>query len=112
MHPVFRKADMLTGKIIACAIEVHKELGPGLLESIYERCLMREFELQNIQASQQKEVKINYKGVSFGETLRFDVLVEQSVLIEAKASTAVFQLMQRQAQIEKNPVDRIRIYLG
>ena len=50
MHPLFEKADQLTGEIIAGAIEVHKNKGSGLIESIYERCLMREFELRNLKA--------------------------------------------------------------
>jgi GxxExxY protein len=50
MHPLFQKADGLTGQIIAAAIEVHRDKGPGLVESIYEWCLMRELELRHLSA--------------------------------------------------------------
>jgi len=52
----------LSKRVIGCLIEVHRELGPGLLESTYERCLAREFELQNISAEFQKPMKVRYKG--------------------------------------------------
>jgi GxxExxY protein len=48
MHPLFSKADRLSGEVIGAAIEVHRIMGPGLLESIYERCLMRELDLRGI----------------------------------------------------------------
>ncbi len=85
MHPLFQKADSLTGAIIAGAIEVHRDKGPGLLEPIYEWCLMRELELRNLAATNQKLVQITYKGFFREEPLRFDVLVENCVLVEAKA---------------------------
>ena len=85
MHPLFRKADGLTASIIAAAIEVHRDKGPGLVESIYEWCLLREFELRQLQATNQQLVTISYKGFTREEPLRFDVLVEGCVLIEAKS---------------------------
>ena len=75
----------VTGRIIAGAIEVHRDKGPGLNEGIYEWCLMRELELRSLRAENQRIVRIGYKGVFRDEPLRFDMLVEGSVLIEAKA---------------------------
>src|SRR5438445_11984985 len=59
--------------------------GPGLIESIYERCLLRELELCSIPATTQKLVRIEYKGLVFNEPLRFDLLVDECLLVELKA---------------------------
>ena len=85
MHPRFEQANLLSRQVIGAAIEVHRELGPGLLESIYERCLIRELELRGISCVSQERVTIDYKGFTFEETLRFDVLVEGCLLVEVKA---------------------------
>jgi GxxExxY protein len=85
MHHLFKKASGLTEAIIAAAIEVHRDKGPGLIESIYEWCLMKEFELRGLSCSNQKMVVITYKGFTREEPLRFDLLVEDCVLVEAKA---------------------------
>ena len=85
MHPLFEKASGLTENIIAAAIEVHRDKGPGLIESIYEWCLVKELELRALQCVSQKLVVIEYKGFTREEPLRFDVLVEGCVLVEAKA---------------------------
>lgn len=85
MHPLFQKADHLSSQVIGAAIEVHRVLGAGLLESIYEKCLMHELELRHLCAVQQRAVKIVYKQITFEEQLRFDVLVEGCLLIEIKA---------------------------
>jgi len=73
MHRLYMAAGSLTGEVIGSAIEVHRVLGPGLLESIYEKCLLRELELRGIPAINQEKIKIEYKGLVFEETLRFDV---------------------------------------
>src|SRR5208337_3137805 len=62
MHALFKKADELSRLAIGAAIEVHRLKGPGLIESIYERCLMRELDLRKIAAVNQRLVKIEYKG--------------------------------------------------
>ena len=85
MHPLFQKADKLTGEIIAGAIEVHRDKGPGLIESIYERCLKRELEIRSLFAVNQQVIKVEYKGLVFDEPLRLDILVEDCVLVEVKA---------------------------
>jgi GxxExxY protein len=82
MHPLFKKADQLSHLAIGAAIEVHRLKGPGLIESIYERCLMRELDLRKIAAVNQRLVKIEHKGLVFEEPLRFDVLAEDCLLLE------------------------------
>jgi GxxExxY protein len=84
MHALFKKADDLSHLAIGAAIEVHRLKGPGLIESIYERCLMRELDLRKIAAVNQRLVKIEYKGLVFEEPLRFDVLAEECLLLELK----------------------------
>jgi GxxExxY protein len=84
MHALFAKADELSRKVIGAAIEVHRLKGPGLNESIYERCLMRELDLQQISAVNQRLVRVEYKGLVFDEQLKFDVLVEDCLLLELK----------------------------
>lgn len=76
--------DALTEKIIAAAIEVHRHLGPGLLESIYEQALCHELELREISYQQQPEVSVHYKGKAI-KGQRIDLLVESQVVVELKA---------------------------
>ncbi|MDC1038147.1 GxxExxY protein [Candidatus Marinimicrobia bacterium] len=75
----------LTRKIIKCAIEVHKALGPGLLESSYEKCLMKEFELSDVLFKSKIEIPLDYKVVRIDAGYRIDLIVEQKVIIELKA---------------------------
>jgi GxxExxY protein len=96
MHPLFIKADGLTKDIISAAIEVNKDKGPGLIESIYEWCLLRELELRKFSTSNQRAVRINYKGYVRDEPLRFDVLVEGCILVEAKAVEQVLPIHKAQ----------------
>ena len=85
MHALYERADELSREVIGAAIEVHRTLGPGLLESIYEKCLMRELELRGLNAARQQQVTIEYKGIEFEEILKCDVLVEGCLLLELKA---------------------------
>ena len=96
MHPLFSKADGLTGEIIAAAIEVHRDKGPGLVESIYEWCLSRELELRRLCFTNQKVVTVSYKGFTRAEPLRFDLLVENCVLIEAKSVEKILPIHKAQ----------------
>ncbi len=77
--------DDLSYKIIGCAIEVDKYLGPGLLESVYEKCFKRELSVQLIQYQSQILIPIKYKGLALEAELRLDVLVENLILVELKA---------------------------
>jgi GxxExxY protein len=96
MHPLFGKANSLSAEVIGAAIEVHRIMGPGLLESIYERCLMRELELRGIGVRNQQEVIIEYRGHVFKEELRFDLLVEDCLLVELKAVNDVVPIYKAQ----------------
>jgi len=76
----------LTGKIIGCAIEVHKALGPGLLESAYEECLAYELQAAGLRFERQKPLPIVYKNVKLDCGYRIDILVEDLVVIELKTA--------------------------
>ncbi len=78
------KENEISGKIIGAAIEVHKQLGPGLLESAYEECLAHEMRLQNILYERQKPLPLTYKGVQPDCGYRLDFLVENIVVVELK----------------------------
>lgn len=96
MHPLYQKASSLTESIIGAAIEVHRDKGPGLVESIYEWCLTKELELRGTPAVNQKEVTITYKGFTREEPLRFDLLVDGCVLVEAKAVQTILPVHKAQ----------------
>ena len=76
--------NAITERIIKCAIEVHKQLGPGLLESIYEDAMTVEFELEGLRYSQQVKLPVIYNGRELGE-LKLDLLVEDMVVVEVKS---------------------------
>lgn len=96
MHPGFEKADRLSREAIGAAIEVHRVLGPGLLESIYEKCLLREFELRGIPVACQEQVRVAYKGATFSEQLKFDLLVDRVLLLELKAVQEILPIHKAQ----------------
>jgi GxxExxY protein len=96
MHPKFEEAAALTETIIAAAIEVHRDKGPGLLESIYEWCLMIELESRSLPTETQRLVRIHYKGHARDEPLRFDVLVQGCVWVEAEAVEKLLPIHQAQ----------------
>jgi GxxExxY protein len=96
MHPLFTQADSLTGEIIAAAIEVHRDKGPGLIESIYERCLAHELSLRGMSVTHQRTIAVEYKGLVFDEMLRFDLFVENCVLVELKAVQSVLPVHKAQ----------------
>ena len=75
----------LTGQVISAAIEVHKNLGPGLLESVYEECLCRELDLRKIPYERQRELPIEYKGLNLDCGYRLDIFVANRVIVELKA---------------------------
>ena len=96
MHQLYGKANELSRLVIGAAIEVHRLKGPGLLESIYEKCLKRELEIQGIETSQQLTVPVEYKGYTFEETLRLDLIVENCLILELKAVTEVLPIHKAQ----------------
>lgn len=85
MHPDYERADQLSREVIGAAIEVHRLMGPGLIESIYEKCLIQELRIRGIPVINQQYVKIEYKGLVFEEELKFDLLVDGALLLELKA---------------------------
>ena len=84
--------DELTYIVIGCAIEVHKQLGPGLLESVYEKCFLRELNLRGISSVGQICVPLNYKGLPLDTELRLDVLVEDVLCVELKAQDGLLPI--------------------
>ncbi len=87
----------LTYEIIGAAIEVHKELGPGLLEKVYEECMVYELELRGITVTRQQTIPINYKGKILDAKLQYDLLVEDCIVVELKAALEIIPLFHAQA---------------
>ena len=75
----------LVYKVNGAAIEVHKQLGPGLLESVYHKCLKKELELRDIQFQSEVVVSVNYKGLKLDTELRCDLVIEGVLPVELKA---------------------------
>lgn len=96
MHKLFGKADPLSRTSIGAAIEVHRLMGPGLIESIYEKCMMHELSIRNVATTNERLVKVQYKGIVFEEPLRFDVLVEECLLLELKSVKEVLPIHKAQ----------------
>ena len=86
----------LSYKIVGCAIEVHKHLGPGLLESVYHDCLKKEFTLRNINFKNQLIVPVNYKGLVLDTEYRLDFLVEDEIVVELKAMDSILPVHEAQ----------------
>ena len=89
IHPLYAKADKLSHEVIGAAMEVHTIKGAGLIESIYEKCMLRELDLRGIRAQSQVNVPIEYKGITFDEELRVDLLVEDCLIVELKCVETV-----------------------
>jgi GxxExxY protein len=83
------KDQELTHAIIGAAIEIHRKLGPGLLESVYEECLAAEFALRNIPCERQKPIPLVYKGLKLDCGYRLDFLVSNRVVVEIKSIEAI-----------------------
>ena len=77
--------NKLSGIILDCSIEVHRNLGPGLLESVYEVCLCRELSLKGIRFQRQVLLPFNYKGEKLDADYRIDILIEDEIIIELKS---------------------------
>lgn len=86
----------LTYQIIGSAIEVHKELGPGLLESVYHKCLKQEFNLRKIKFSSEFTVPLNYKGLELDTELRCDFIVEDAIIVELKSVDIIIPIFEAQ----------------
>lgn len=78
--------DVLTDKIISAAIEVHRELGPGLLESVYEYCLLEECQDRGLKVKQQLKLPVVYKGKELNKNFFIDLLIENEIIVELKCA--------------------------
>lgn len=88
--------DQISYEIIGAAIEVHKHLGPGLLESAYEECLAKELCLRDIPFQRQKPLPISYKGTDVDVAYRLDMFVADKVLVELKAVDSILPIHEAQ----------------
>src|SRR5687768_13827236 len=86
----------MTSVIIGCAIEVHKQLGPGLLESTYEQCLFRELQLLGIPCERQVELPLEYKGMKLAQAYRIDLIVAGTVIVEVKSVSELAKIHEAQ----------------
>lgn len=96
MKPTQKQVNQLAYDILGCAIEVHKQLGPGLLESIYEKCLLEELKKQGFGVQSQVSVPIYYKGKLLDQDLKLDVLVNNLIIIELKAVETILPVFKAQ----------------
>lgn len=88
--------DFITGQILDACIEVHRNLGPGLLESTYEICLMKEFELRGISAERQVKLPVSYKEMELDQDYRIDIFVENEFVIELKSVDSILPIHKAQ----------------
>lgn len=88
--------NSLSSRIIGAAIEVHRNLGPGLLESAYEECLCHEFTLLDIRYTRQDRLPVNYKGKQLDCGYRLDIVVEKSIILELKAVESIAPIHEAQ----------------
>ena len=86
----------LSGKIIGAAIEVHRELGPGLLEAMYEDCLADELERRRVSFDRQVRTPVIYKGRQLGSRYRLDLIVQRSIVVEIKAVESILPVHKAQ----------------
>ena len=88
--------DELSNKVIGCAIEVHRELGPGLLESAYEQCLAAELSRCRIPFRLQVDLPVSYKGTQLGCSYRIDLLIDEQLIIELKCVEQLLKIHEAQ----------------
>ncbi|KAA3595795.1 MAG: GxxExxY protein [Candidatus Scalindua sp. AMX11] len=86
---MMKKEDWLSKEIIGAAIEVHRHLGPGLLESAYEECLCKELEIRKIVFERQKSLALVYKGITLDCGYKLDIVVEGKVILELKSVNTI-----------------------
>jgi GxxExxY protein len=88
--------DKLSAEVVDSCITVHKHMGPGLLESVYELCLFKEFELRGINAISQKSIPLVYKNFELTKDYRIDILVDNEIIIEIKAVDGILPVHEAQ----------------
>lgn len=90
------KTNDLTYEIINCALEVHNFLGPGLLESVYQKALIHELKLRGFKIDYEVPIEIYYKDINIGDSLRLDILVNEEIVIELKSVENVLPVHKKQ----------------
>lgn len=88
--------NKLSRQILEASLSVHREIGPGMLESVYESCLLQEFTLRNPRVKSQVLLPLFYKGVELKKDFRIDILVEDEIIIELKAVDAILSVHEAQ----------------
>ncbi|MHC1706569.1 MAG: GxxExxY protein [Bacteroidales bacterium] len=91
-----KQLNDLAYSVLGSAIEVHKELGPGLLESIYEKCLIHVLKQKGIRISSQQKIPLIFRGIQLDCDLRYDILVENEIIVEIKAVDNILPVHQAQ----------------
>ena len=86
----------ISGRVIGCAIEVHRQLGPGLLESVYEEALCYELTQSGLSYKRQQQVPISYKSLSLATPLRLDLIIEEKLILEIKAKEEITPIDKQQ----------------
>lgn len=90
------KFNVLTETVIGACIQVHKELGPGLLESTYEQCLAHELKINNVNFTMQQPMPVRYKGIKLDCGYRIDLLIENELILELKAVESIKEVHKAQ----------------
>jgi GxxExxY protein len=93
---IMEKLNRLSYEIIGCAYEVHKQLGPGLLESTYEACLEYELIKKGLETKRQVALPVVYKDIKLDAGYRIDLLVQESIILEIKAAEAIIPIYEAQ----------------
>ena len=88
--------NILTERIIGCAIEVHRNLGPGLLESAYQQCLIYELKINDLSFQSEVNIPINYKGMELDCGFRADLIIEEEIIVELKAVESILSIHEAQ----------------
>ena len=94
--PIAGEVDAVAREVVDSAFQVHRELGPGLLEGVYEACLMEELSLRSIPVKRQVKVPISYKGRKINTDLRIDLLVSDVVIVEIKSVDTMLPVFEAQ----------------
>lgn len=90
------RLNELSKETFEAALSVHREMGPGLLESVYQDCLLKEFHLRNVRTEQMVMIPLMYKGIELNKTYVIDILVEDEIIVELKAVEGILPVHEAQ----------------